>query len=105
MKKPFLYAVGATLYIVIIVFVMNTVVTALPEKTMLIPMAMLGLFVLSATVMGFFFLSEPLIFLIENRKHEAIDFFLKTVAIFACFIAIFLIFLSIFHPLVPLAVF
>jgi hypothetical protein len=59
--------------------------------TILIPMTMLSLFVLSAAVMGFLFLSEPLYLLMENRKQEAILFFGKTVGIFACFVAVFAI--------------
>ena len=93
MKKPFIYALATALYIVIIVFVMNTVTSILPEKTMLIPMAMLGLFVLSTAVMGFLFFSEPIYLYIENRKEEAIAFFGKMIGFFACFVAIFLILL------------
>ena len=72
MKKPFLYASGAALYIIIIVFVVQTVSSALQSEngTLVIPMTMLSLFVLSAAVMGFLFLSEPLYLLVENRKRE-----------------------------------
>jgi len=97
MKKPFLYAFGAAGYIVAIVSLMNTFRFVLPdENTLLIPMLMLGLFVLSAAVMGFLFLSEPLQFLFENRKKEAITFFIKTVGIFAIFVIILLLVLIIF---------
>ncbi len=91
MKKPFLYASGAALYIIIIVFVVQTVSSALQSEngTLVIPMTMLSLFVLSAAVMGFLFLSEPLYLLVENRKREAIVFFAKIVGFFACFVAIF----------------
>jgi hypothetical protein len=47
----------------------------------------------SAAIMGYLFLSEPLYLLMENRKQEAIIFFAKTVGIFACFVAIFAILL------------
>jgi hypothetical protein len=93
MKKPFIYALAAALYIVIIVFVINTVTTVLPGKTIIIPMVMLGLFVLSAAIMGFLFIFEPLQLYMENRKQEAINFFAKIVGIFACFVAVFLILL------------
>jgi len=91
MKKPFLYALAAALYIVIIVLVVQAVTSALKNQneTIIIPMTMLSLFVLSAAVMGFLFLSEPLYLLIENRKQEAIIFFAKIVGIFACFVAVF----------------
>lgn len=95
MKKPFLRALGAALYIVIIVLVVNFVTSALKSQneTIVIPMTMLSLFVLSAAVMGYLFLSESLYLLLENRKQEAITFFAKVVGFFACFIAIFAIIL------------
>ncbi|OHA91787.1 MAG: hypothetical protein A2665_00965 [Candidatus Zambryskibacteria bacterium RIFCSPHIGHO2_01_FULL_46_30] len=95
MGKPFLHALGAILYIVIIVFVVQVVTSALKSQneTIIIPMTMLSLFVLSAAVMGYLFLSEPLYLLMENRKQEAIAFFAKVVGIFACFVAVFTILL------------
>ena len=95
MKKPFFYALGAALYIVVIVLVAQVVGGALKNQndTIIIPMTMLSLFVLSAAVMGFLFLSEPLYLLQENRKKEAIAFFAKIVGIFACFVASFVIIL------------
>ena len=60
MKKPIYYALGAVGYIVLIVLGVNAT-TYFPQKeTIIIPMTMLALFVLSAAVMGFLFLSEPL---------------------------------------------
>jgi small-conductance mechanosensitive channel len=96
MKKPFLYALLAAIYIVFIVNLINTITSILPGKTILIPMTMLSLFVLSAAVMGFLFLSESLYLLIENRRREAIAFFAKILGIFACFVAIFTILLFLF---------
>jgi hypothetical protein len=91
MKKPFLYALVAAIYIVFIVNVINAITSVLPGKTIIIPMVMLSLFVLSAAVMGFLFLYEPFRLYMENQKEEAVRFFGKTVAIFACFTVIFLI--------------
>jgi hypothetical protein len=98
MKKPFLYAFSAALYIVSIVsliYVASRTLQNVPE-TIIIPMTMLSLFVLSAAVMGFLFLSEPLSLLMENRKREAIIYFAKTVGFFLCFVVAFitLLFLS-----------
>ena len=95
MKKPFLRALGAALYIIVIVFVVQVVTSALKNQneTIIIPMTMLSLFVLSAAIMGYLFLSEPLYLLMENRKQEAIAFFAKIVGIFACFVAVFTILL------------
>lgn len=93
MKKPFLYALAAALYIILIVLGINITskINILPEKTIVIPMIMLSLFVLSALIMGFLFLYEPLQLYLENHKKEALSFFGKTVGFFACFIVLFLI--------------
>lgn len=95
MKKPFLHALASALYIVIIVLVIQFFGSALKNQvnTIIIPMTMLSLFVLSAAVMGYLFLSEPLYLLMENRKQEAIVFFGKVVGIFACFVVVFTILL------------
>ena len=95
MKKPFLRALGAAGYIAFIVLVINFTGTALEgqNETLVIPMTMLSLFVLSAAVMGFLFLSEPLYLLMDNKKQEALVFFGKTVGFFACFVALFAVLL------------
>lgn len=93
MKKPFLNALGAAVYIVVIVLVAQAVGSVLKEgnDTIIIPMTMLSLFVLSAAIMGYLFLSEPLTLLTEGRKQEAVVYFAKIVGIFACFVAVFTI--------------
>jgi hypothetical protein len=91
MKKPFLYALNAAIYIVFIVFTINAVALPGGDDTILIPIMMLSLFVLSAAIMGFLFLSEPLSLFLENKKPEAVVFFGRTVGFFACFAAAFLL--------------
>jgi len=90
MKKPFLFALLAVLYIVLLVLGFNLAPKNMPDNTILIPMAMLGLLVLSVVVMGFLFFYEPLRLYMENQKKEAVIFLGKTVAVFACFVVIFL---------------
>ena len=85
MKKPFLHALIAVLYIIILVTGVNFTSQIPPRETIIIPMAMLSLFVLSVAVMGYLFLSEPLELLIEKKKKEAVVFFAKTVGFFALF--------------------
>ena len=91
MKKPFLHAFAAALYIAFIVLTASSIGSVLKNKpdTIIIPMTMLSLFVLSAAVMGFLFVYEPVRLLVENKKQEALIFFGKTVGFFACFVAIF----------------
>lgn len=97
MKKPFIYALGAALYIAFIVSVISVITSTLPgpDKAIITPIAILSLFVLSAAVMGFLFLSEPFLLYMENKKQEAIVFFAKIVGFFACFAVLFLILLFI----------
>lgn len=91
MNKPFFRALGAAIYIVVIVLVTSNVTAVLKNQpdTIIIPMTMLSLFVLSAAVMGYLFLSEPITLLVENRKREAVIFFAKIVGFFAGFVGLF----------------
>lgn len=90
MKKPFLHALGAIAYIVTLVAIMFSAESFVPkEDNIAMPIVMLGLLVLSVAIMGFLFLSEPLKLFLEGQKSEAVNFFMKTVGIFACFILLF----------------
>lgn len=95
LQKSFLKAFLAELYIVLLVSVMQYMQGAMPEsKTILIPMAMLSLFVLSAAVTGYFFISEPVMLCIDGKKEEAMKLFLSTIGVFAAITA--LVFLALF---------
>lgn len=91
MKKPFIHALLAAGYIAFIALglQLTTYITKELDGTILVPMAMLSLFVLSAAVMGFLFLSEPLKLLVEGKKHEAVVWFMKVVGCFAGFVLLF----------------
>ncbi len=96
MKKPFLHAFAAAGYIVLLVSIMFSAEAFVPkEDNIAMPIAMLGLFVLSAAIMGFLFLSEPLRLFLENQKQEAAAFFMKTVGFFAGFVILAAIFIFI----------
>ena len=91
-KKPFLNASAAAVYIIVIASGMNALSTLnFPKGTILVPIVILSLFVLSAAVMGFLFAYEPLRLYLENQKQEALFFFAKTVGIFACFAILFIV--------------
>jgi len=45
-----------------------------------------SLFVLSAAVMGYLFISEPIMLCIDGEKKHAVKAFLSTVGIFAFFV-------------------
>lgn len=86
-------ALGAAVYIVLVAFVMSTMEKSLPlpdDNTILVPMFVLSLFVLSAAVMGFLFLYRPIRLYFDGYKEDATVFFLKTVGFFAVFVMLFL---------------
>jgi heme O synthase-like polyprenyltransferase len=85
-KHPFVNALVASGYISLLVTgIMNSpkLVTD-NELGMMAPVLFLSLFVLSAALMGYFFLYQPIQFLVEGKKEEATKLFLTTVFAFAC---------------------
>ncbi len=94
-KKPFVHALVAALYIIVIVTVIFALEGRFPEEdTIFAPMAMLSLLTLSVAFTGYVFVSWPLMLYVEGKKTEAVSFFLKTVAIFAVFTATFFILMA-----------
>lgn len=90
-KNPLLNAIAAACYIVAIVLGIFYGTKAFGEvkDTILIPMAMLSLFVLSAATMGFIFLYQPIQLYFDDKKKEAADLFLKTLGSFALITLLF----------------
>ena len=72
-KNPIINAGAGVLYIVVVASVMyyGTQFSGTNDNSVLAPIAALSLFSLSAAVMGFLFLSEPLQLFLENQKKEA----------------------------------
>lgn len=92
---PLRNAIFAALYIALIVSVISSFETFFggTEDTILAPMVMLSLFVLSAAIMGYLFVFEPLRMYLDGDKQGAVTFFGKTVGIFACCAAVFVLLL------------
>ncbi|OHA81941.1 MAG: hypothetical protein A2675_02115 [Candidatus Yonathbacteria bacterium RIFCSPHIGHO2_01_FULL_51_10] len=84
-KSPFISAIFATTYIVAIASFLYYVPKRMVEEvdSVLVPIMMLSLFVLSAAVMGFLFLAKPLELYLAGERVKAFQFFGKTVAVFA----------------------
>lgn len=76
-KNLYIYALGASAYIVVGVTVMTFVTQPLRNKpdTFLAPMVMLSLQTLSVAVMAFLFFYRPLVLLLDGKKKEAVTFF------------------------------
>ncbi len=83
-KNPLINALAALLYISAVasfMFFGVEKVDAVPG--LLVPIAMLSLFTLSAAVMGYIFLAQPLQMYIDGEKKGAVNLFVQTVACFA----------------------
>ena len=92
MKKPFIYASVAALYIVGIVTLIQQsgrIGPNKPDDSVVAPMVMLSLLVLSVSVMGFLFVSEPIMLYVSGKKKEAVSYFMKTVGYFAIYVIVF----------------
>ena len=87
-KNPFFNALLAAVYIVLIVLGISSFESMGGGETIIIPMVMLSLLVLSVAIMGFLFVARPVQLLIENQKHQAIAFFGKTLGTFAVLVII-----------------
>lgn len=85
-KNPVINALLAAVYIGLLVTMIHAFAGGpdTPDKGgLLIPMVMLSLFTLSAAVMGYLFVSEPIMLYIDGKKKEAMTFFFTTVVSFA----------------------
>ena len=94
-KNPIINAFSASAYIILIVSVMTFVTQPLKNKpdTFFAPITVLFVLTLSVAVMAFLFFYQPLQLFIEGKKKEAVDFFVKTVGVFAAITAVVLILL------------
>ena len=82
-KNPFLNALGASVYIGLVVLLMNLVSGIEADVNQyVVPIMVLSLFTLSAAVMGYIFLFEPFKMYLDGKKKEAVKLFLQTVGIF-----------------------
>ncbi len=82
-KNPIMNAVAASAYIGILVFVMNYVTRHIPEKPgVFVPITFLSLFTLSAAVMGYIFVLQPLRMYLDGDKKGGVEFFIRTLGVF-----------------------
>lgn len=82
-KNPFINAVAASVYIAAVASLMFYGGKIFPPKdTILTPIAVLSLFTLSAAMMGYLFLYQPIMLFLDGHKKNAVNLFLRTVAVF-----------------------
>ncbi len=98
-QNPFLNAVFAEFYIIVVATVMNVVAKPDTPDNFFTPIGALSLFVLSAAVMAFLFVGQPLQYYLDGQKKLAVTFFMKTVATFAVLTATALLVMSMTQPI------
>lgn len=96
-KNPYLNGIYAEAYIFIIALIMRHVGKPDTPDNFFTPIGALSIFVLSAAVMGYIFLGEPLQMFLDGQKKQALTFFLKTVTAFAALTAITLVIVSVYR--------
>lgn len=91
-QNPIINALAASVYIFLVVAVMSFVTEPMKNKpdSFFAPIIVLFVLTLSVAVMAYLFFYEPFILYFDNKKKEALDFFLKTVLNFGVITLIFL---------------
>ncbi len=88
-KNPFYNALGAFLYICGVVTLINYGSRFAGEaESILAPIAMLSLLVLSVSVMAYIFFLEPVKQYLDGNKEGAVRLFIKTIQYFATITAV-----------------
>src|SRR3989338_4152289 len=97
-KNPYLNALLASAYIAVVASFMyfGSHNAGETEDSVLAPIAMISLLVLSVAMMAYLFFYQPAQLFMAGRAGEAGTFFLKTVGVFALVTFIFLALLFIF---------
>lgn len=88
-KNPFLNSFAASVYIVLVVSLLNftTMNKSTPDSdsaSIIIPIMIISLFTLSAAVMAYVFCYQPLMLYLDGKKEQAVKLFLQTLGIFGC---------------------
>lgn len=83
-KNPVFNALGAALYILLVVSVLQYLGLVLGNKpdTFFAPVIFLSMLTLSASVMAYVFFYQPVQMYIDGKKKEAGDLFIKTIGVF-----------------------
>lgn len=99
-KNPIVNAVVAAGYIFVVVSLMSWVTAPLRDKpdTFFAPITMLFVLTLSVAVMAYLFFYQPVLLLIDGKRKESAQYFLKTVGTFGLItgVVLLLLFLGVF---------
>ncbi|MES2203511.1 MAG: hypothetical protein V4474_04290 [Patescibacteria group bacterium] len=93
--NPFINAGAATLYIAgVVSFIFYGLPQGPDPDTILMPLTVLSLLVLSVLVMGYCFLLTPAQMYLDGKKKEAVTLFMHSMGVFALITATFLLTLT-----------
>mgnify|MGYP001579737395 FL=1 len=94
--NPFMSAAASAAYIGAVALFMQFIESIRHDTpdTLLDGMGFISLFVFSAAVMAFLFFYQPALRLIENKKTEAVSYFVQTLGIFGVITIVVLVLAS-----------
>ena len=92
-RNPFLNASGAAAYIWGVGLLISHIARLHHDTpdNLVGTISAISLMVFSAAVMAFLFFYRPIVLLVENKRDEAVSFFLKTLGIFGAITALVLV--------------
>lgn len=99
-KRAFINSFGTVAYVILIVsFLFSLQVLSPKEDTIIIPIAMLLLFVCSAAITGFLVFGKPIMLYIDGKKKEAVSLLSYTLVMLFLITLIVFIFLIAYNGL------
>ncbi len=100
-KNALINAIGTTLYIILVVsFIFSLqAFSHEPEDNIIIPIAMLLLFVFSAALTGFLVFGRPVMWYLDGKKKEAVSLIGYTLAILLIMVIVAFLTLALYFSL------
>lgn len=96
---PLINALGVVGYILLVIGIISALQSPnTPDKGILAPVFLLTLFTLSVAVMAFLFFYQPFKLYFDNRRKEALVYFIKTISYVALMVLITFFMLLYFRP-------
>ncbi len=99
-KRAFIDSVGTAVYIILVgSFIFSLQIFASKKDIIIIPIAMLLLFVCSATITGFLVFGKPVMLYLDGKKKEAISLLFYTLGILSLITLVAFISLIVYYSL------
>ena len=99
-KRAFIDAIGTAAYIILVVLILFSLqIFASKEDNIIIPIAMLLLFVCSVAITGFLVFGKPVMLYLDGKKKEGVSLLGYTIGILFLITIIVFIFLIAYYSL------